>query len=367
LQSHWSRISFVMRPDFWSCATHLPNTPPAKSRCSNDGLKREPMSTILVTGGAGYIGSHVCKTLFAKGHLPVTYDDLSRGNRWAVKWGPLEEGDIADGGHVRAVLEKYAPVAVMHFAAYAYVGESMQRPLDYYRNNVAGTATLLQTLIDFRLVPIVFSSSCATYGVPERVPTPEDHPQRPINPYGQSKLMVERMLVDLHTAYDLRSVALRYFNAAGADPDTEIGEAHDPETHLIPLVIAAARERTTIRIFGTDYETPDGTCIRDYIHVVDIADAHVRALDYLLGGGQSCALNLANACGHSVKEVIAATGRVTARSIRVEAAPRRPGDPPILVGSADRARDVLGWKPERSDLQRQISDAWNWLKSRINT
>jgi UDP-glucose-4-epimerase GalE len=320
------------------------------------------MSKILVTGGAGYIGSHVCKALSAKGYLPITYDNLSRGNRWSVKWGPLEEGDIADSRRLRAVLEKYNPVALMHFAAYAYVGESVQKPLDYYRNNVAGTAALLQTLIDFSLLPVVFSSSCATYGVPERLPIPEDHPQRPINPYGQSKLMVERMLIDLHAAYGLSSIALRYFNASGADPDGEIGETHDPETHLIPLVVTAARDGTAIRVFGTDYETPDGTCIRDYIHVVDIADAHLRALDCLLGGGQSCALNLANARGHSVKEVIVATERVTGRSIRVENAPRRPGDPPVLIGSADRARGVLGWAPARSDLQLQISDSWNWIE-----
>jgi UDP-glucose-4-epimerase GalE len=320
------------------------------------------MSKILVTGGAGYIGSHLCKLLSAKGYLPVTYDNLSRGNRWAVKWGPLEEGDIADSARLRAVLEKYDPVALMHFAAYAYVGESVEKPLDYYRNNVAGTAALLQTLIDFRPLPVVFSSSCATYGVPERVPIPEDHPQRPINPYGQSKLMVERILLDLHAASALSSVALRYFNASGADPDGEIGEAHDPETHLIPLIITAARDGTAIRIFGTDYETADGTCIRDYIHVMDIADAHVRALDYLLGGGRSCALNLANERGHSVKEVIAATERVTGRGIRVENAPRRAGDPPVLIGAADRARKLLGWTPARSDLQHQISDAWHWMK-----
>src|SRR5262249_37365949 len=244
-------------------------------------------------------------------------------------------------------------------------GESVQKPLDYYRNNVAGTATLLQTLIDFRLLPVVFSSSCATYGAPERVPIPEDHPQRPINPYGQSKLIVERMLMDLYTAYGLSSIALRYFNASGADPDGEIGEAHDPETHLIPLVITAARDGTAIRIFGTDYETPDGTCIRDYIHVADIANAHLLALDCMLGGGQSCALNLANERGHSVKEVIATTERVTGRSIRVENAPRRPGDPPVLIGTADRARSLLGWSPARSDLEHQISDAWSWVRKHL--
>jgi UDP-glucose-4-epimerase GalE len=322
-------------------------------------LGKVNMLKVVVTGGAGYIGSHVCKALSAKGFSPIAYDNLSRG-RWAVKWGPLEEGDIADIRRLRAVLEKYEPVALMHFAAYAYVGES--RPLDYYRNNVAATAELLQTLIDYRPLPVVFSSSCATYGIPERVPISEDQPQRPINPYGQSKLVVERMLVDLNAAYGLTSISLRYFNASGADPDGEIGEAHDPETHLIPLVLTAGRAGNTIKIFGTDYETPDGTCVRDYIHVIDIADAHLRALDCLLGGGQSCALNLANARGHSVKEVIACAERVIGHGIRAEGAPRRPGDPAILIGSADRAHNLLGWTPTRSDLLQQITDAWKWME-----
>jgi UDP-glucose-4-epimerase GalE len=318
---------------------------------------------VLVTGGAGYIGSHACKALSQKGCLPITFDNLSRGNRWAVKWGPLEEGDIADGGRLREVLEKFDPVAVMHFAAYAYVGESVAKPLDYYRNNVAATSALLQTLIDFRPLPFIFSSSCATYGLPERLPISEDHPQRPINPYGQSKLIVERMLVDVHAAHGLPSIALRYFNASGADTEGEIGEAHDPETHLIPLALTAARDGTAIQVFGTDYETPDGTCVRDYIHVADIADAHVSALDYLLGGGQSCALNLANSRGYSVNEVIAAAERVVGRGIRVQRVPRRPGDPPVLIGTAERARHLLGWKSDRSDLQRQIADAWRWMNN----
>src|SRR6266568_6476010 len=236
---------------------------------------------ILVTGGAGYIGSHACKALAAAGYVPIAYDNLSRGNRWAVKRGPLEQGDIADPARVRAVLEKYRPAALMHFAAYAYVGESVEQPLLYYKNNFAGTAALLQTVLGFRTIPVVFSSSCASYGVPERVPIPEDHPQRPINPYGYSKLFIERMLADLNVASGLPWIALRYFNAAGADPDGQIGEAHDPETHLTPLVLAAALTGVPVRIFGNDYETPDGTCIRDYIHVSDIADAHLRALEHL--------------------------------------------------------------------------------------
>ena len=266
-----------------------------------------------MTGGAGYIGSHACKALAAKGYVPITYDNLSRGNVWAVKWGPFEHGDIANSQQLRAVLEKYRPRALMHFAAYAYVGESVEQPLLYYGNNFAGTAVLLQTVVDYQCIPVVFSSSCATYGVPERVPITEDHPQRPINPYGYSKLFVERMLADLNVACCLPWIALRYFNAAGADPRGEIGEAHDPETHLIPLVLAAARTGAPVRIFGNDYDTVDGSCVRDYIHVSDIADAHVLALEYLLNGGSSCALNLANARGYSVKEVIAAAETVCGR------------------------------------------------------
>src|SRR3984893_12493547 len=296
---------------------------------------------ILVTGGAGYIGSHACKALAAKGFVPITYDNMSRGNRWAVKWGPFEKGDIADPQRLRAVLEKHHPIAVMHFAAYAYVGESVQQPLLYYQNNFAATAVLLRTVLDFRCIPVVFSSSCASYGVPEHVPIPEDHPQRPINPYGHSKLFVERMLVDLNVACGLPWMALRYFNAAGADPDREIGEAHDPETHLIPLVLRAARDGNPVAVFGDDYDTADGTCVRDYIHVLDIAEAHVRALEYLLGGGASCALNLANARGYSVKEVIATAERVCGKSIQAKMMPRRAGDPAVLVGSLERARAIL--------------------------
>jgi len=228
---------------------------------------------IIVTGGAGYIGSHACKALARRGFESIVFDNLSRGNRWAVKWGPLEFGDVADSARLRAVLEQYRPVAIMHFAAYAYVGESVQDPLLYYRNNVSATASLLQTLVDFESLPVVFSSTCATYGVPERTPIAEDHPQHPINPYGFSKLVVERMLADLDAARGLRSISLRYFNAAGADPDGEIGKAHDPETHLIPLVLAAARDGKSVSVFGDDYDTTDGTCIRDYVHVLDIAEA----------------------------------------------------------------------------------------------
>jgi UDP-glucose-4-epimerase GalE len=321
-----------------------------------------PMRAVLVTGGAGYIGSHVCKALAERHFEPVTVDNLSRGNRWAVKWGPLELADLSDTAALRRIFELYRPSAVMHFAGFAYVGESVEKPLLYYQNNVGGSAALLRVIIDAGIVPVVFSSSCATYGIPESIPIPEEHPQRPINAYGFSKLFVERMLADAGQAHDLRSVSLRYFNAAGADPDGEVGEAHDPEPHLIPRVLAAAHDGTAVTIYGNDYGTADGTCIRDFIHVSDIADAHVCALDYLLSGGTVCALNLANAQGYSVMDVIETARKVSERRIRVEIAPRRPGDPPVLIGSSDRALEVLGWTPRRPRLETQIRDAWNWLQ-----
>jgi UDP-glucose-4-epimerase GalE len=317
---------------------------------------------ILVTGGAGYIGSHACKALAAGGFEPVTYDNLSRGNRWAVKWGPLETGDIGDQARLRAVLDQHQPAAVIHFAAFAYVGESVDNPNLYYQNNVCGSATLLRTVTEYKPIPVVFSSTCATYGVPDQVPIPEGHPQRPINPYGFTKLVVERILADLDQAYGLRSVSLRYFNAAGCDPDGDIGEAHNPETHLIPLVLAAARDGTAVTVFGDDYDTKDGTCVRDYIHVADLADAHVRALKYLLSGGKTCALNLANAHGYSVMDVIQTAERVCGKPIKIKMAPRRAGDPPVLIGSSDRARGALDWKPVRSTVEVQIADAWNWMQ-----
>lgn len=319
---------------------------------------------ILVTGGAGYIGSHVCKALAARGIQPVVYDNLSRGHRWAVQWGPLEEGDIADGARVEAALARHQPAAVMHFAALAYIGESIENPSLYFRNNTVGSAALFRAMVSWRTVPIVFSSTCAVYGVPQTVPVTEDSPPQPINPYGASKLATEQMLMDLGRARDLPHVILRYFNAAGADPGGEIGEAHDPEPHLIPRVLASASDGNAVPIYGDDYDTADGTCVRDFVHVTDIAEAHVRALDYLLAGGGSCVLNLANARGYSVKEVVATAGRVCGKSIRTETVGRRPGDPPVLVGSADRANAVLGWIPQRSALETQIADAWKWMEGR---
>lgn len=316
---------------------------------------------ILVTGGAGYIGSHACKALSRAGYQPIACDNLVYGHPWAVKWGPLEQGEIADRAWLDGLIERYRPLAVMHFAAYAYVGESVRDPGKYYRNNVAGSLTLLEAARDHAVGHFIFSSTCATYGIPERVPIAEDCPQAPINPYGASKWMIERMLADFDQAHGLRSVALRYFNAAGADPDGEIGEDHDPETHLIPLAILAALGRgPELSIFGTDYPTADGTAIRDYIHVTDLADAHVRALDYLLTGEPSLALNLGTGKGYSVREVINAVARVGGREVPTRESARRVGDPPVLVAAPQRAMALLDWRPVHSDLDQIVRTAWDW-------
>ena len=317
------------------------------------------MAKILVTGGAGYIGSHVCQALAACGHTPVAYDNLVNGHRWAVQWGPLEVGDIADRRALEAVVARHAPEAAIHLAAYAYVGESVADP-GKYCNNVAGSLTLLEVLRDRGVARLIFSSTCAVYGIPAATPIGEDAPLAPINPYG-AKRMIERMLADFHEAHGLGSVSLRYFNAAGADPDAQIGEAHDPETHLIPLVLDAARgARAHVRVHGDDYDTPDGTCIRDYIHVSDLADAHLRALDWLGGRGGAHVFNLGNGRGFSVREVIDSARRITGRPVPAEVGPRRPGDPPRLVGSAERARRVLDWRPRYTDLDRIVETAWAW-------
>ncbi|MGC2855121.1 UDP-glucose 4-epimerase GalE [Novispirillum sp. DQ9] len=318
-------------------------------------------ATILVVGGAGYIGSHACKALAAEGFIPVVFDNFHRGHRWAVQWGPLVEGDIRDAAALDAAFAAHRPVAVMHFAALSEVGESVKRPYDFYSNNVCGTLSLLQAMERAGCATIVFSSTCATYGLPETVPIPEDHPQRPINPYGATKLAVEGLLRDAGPALGLRSAVLRYFNAAGADPEAQVGERHEPETHLIPLVLqVAAGRRDCIRVFGDDYPTPDGTCIRDYIHVCDLADAHVLALRHLLAGGDSLELNLGNGAGYSVREVIDTARAVTGHAIPAITEPRRPGDPPVLVGDAAKARALLGWVPRRPALADQIADAWRW-------
>ncbi len=316
---------------------------------------------ILVTGGAGYIGSHAAKALARAGYEPVSYDNLSRGHREAVRWGPLVVGDLADRALVLETLRRHKIAAVMHFAAFAYVGESVAEPALYFRNNVANSLTLFEAMAESEVRHIVFSSTCATYGLPDRMPIGEDAPQRPVNPYGESKLMIERMLHWLGPARGLRHAALRYFNAAGADPEGEIGEEHEPETHLIPLVLLTALgRRQAIDIFGTDYATPDGTAIRDYIHVQDLADAHVLALAHLLTGGDSLALNLGTGEGHSVRAVIDAAERVTGRTIARRETARRAGDPPSLVADARKAKTVLGWTAKHSRLDDIIASAWAW-------
>lgn len=319
---------------------------------------------VLVTGGAGYIGSHACKALAKAGHLPITYDNLVHGHREAVRWGPLVEGDIADRERLDAAIAEFRPDAVMHFAAYAYVGESVTDPGKYYRNNVAGSLTLLEAMRDHRIDRLVFSSTCATYGVPQYTPIDEAHPQAPINPYGASKLAVERMIADFSAAHGLRAISLRYFNAAGADPEGEIGECHDPETHLIPLALAAALGRIPeLAVFGDDYETEDGTCVRDYVHVSDLADAHVLALGALADaapGARAC--NLGNGNGYSVSQVISAVERLTGHSVPVRIGPRRAGDPARLVSASSCAANDLGWRPQLGEMDQIIASAWNWAR-----
>lgn len=316
---------------------------------------------VLICGGAGYIGSHVNKMLSCEGYETVVFDNLVCGHREAVKWGTFIQGDLKNPKEIEGVFERYPIEAVMHFAAYAYVGESVQDPEKYYYNNVVNTLNLLRVMKGHGCKKIIFSSTCATYGEPEQVPITEDMPQRPINPYGASKLMVERILSDYDMAYGLRSVALRYFNAAGADPQGEIGEDHNPETHLIPLMLdAAVGKRSEATVFGTDYPTRDSSCIRDYIHVEDLASAHLLALKYLQNDGCTDAFNLGNERGTSVLEVIEAVRKVTWREFKVTIAQRRPGDPAILVGSSEKARKVLGWEPRYTDIETIVRHAWKW-------
>ncbi len=323
--------------------------------------------TILVTGGAGYIGSHTCKALKNKGFNVVVYDNLVYGHRDLVRWAIFEEGDLLDRGALDTVFKRHSPAAVLHFAAYAYVGESVTDPAKYYRNNVQGSLNLVNAAKEHGVKNFIFSSTCAVYGVPARVPITEDMALNPINPYGNTKLIIEKLLDDYSVAYDIRNVRLRYFNAAGADPESETGEDHTPETHLIPLVLdAAAGLRKGITIYGDDYETPDHTCVRDYIHVTDLAEAHVLALEYLLKGGKTRAINLGNSRGHSVKEVIAATREVTGAEFKVTVGDPRPGDPPSLVGSNKEAKEVLGWNPQRSNINTILEDAWRWHRKRFS-
>lgn len=316
---------------------------------------------VLVTGGAGYIGSHTCKALAKAGHEPLALDNLSSGHRWAVKWGRLLEWDLADMDLLPQFLVKERVEAVLHFAASLLVGESVQEPRKYFWNNVVNTLRLLDAMLAANVKWIVFSSSAAVYGDPQKVPIPEDHPKQPVNPYGETKLAMERALHWYGNAYGLKWVVLRYFNAAGADLDGELGEAHHPEVHLIPLIIEAALgRRSHVEIYGTDYPTPDGTAVRDYIHVTDLADAHVRALNYLASGGASRALNLGTGQGYSVRQVIDATGRLSSSPVPFREGPRRAGDPPILVADTGHAGEILGWKPQYSELEAIIQGAWRW-------
>lgn len=315
---------------------------------------------ILVTGGAGYIGSHTTKHLVSHGHEVVVLDSLARGHRWAVRWGTLEQVDLQDLAGVEKVVQKHRPDAVLHFAAFALVGESVRIPELYYRNNFVGSLNLLEAMVKNEVRRLVFSSTCAVYGVPNG-PLHEDHPKAPVNSYGMSKLMTEQAIADFRLAHGLQACALRYFNASGCDPEGETGEVHDPETHLIPCIFNALLENRAVQLYGTDYPTPDGTCVRDYVHVLDLASAHRLALEKLGAGAELLpAYNLGTGRGHSVREVIAVVEKVTGRQVQVEICPRRPGDPPSLVATAERAQRELGWRPEWTDLEQTVASAWRW-------
>jgi UDP-arabinose 4-epimerase len=318
-------------------------------------------NTVLVTGGAGYIGSHTCKALAEAGFLPVVYDNLSTGHAYAVKWGPFVQGDLNDKAKLNEAFATFSPKAVIHFAANAIVVESMSNPGKYYRNNVGSTISLLEVMSDHGVKNLVFSSTCATYGDPEFLPITENHPQSPINPYGRTKLMIEQMLPDFDMARNIKSVTLRYFNAAGADLQTVIGENHSPETHLIPTIIHTALGlcRETV-VYGTDFNTPDGSAIRDYIHVQDLADAHVSALRWLYLNQKSEQINLGTGKGFSVLEIIEAVQSYTGKKIPVRFESRRPGEPAILTANNTKAIELLRWTPKYSDLQTIIESAWKW-------
>ncbi len=321
------------------------------------------MDNVLVTGGAGYIGSHACKALKAAGFNPVTYDNLSTGWRGAVKFGPLEEGDLLDRARLDAVFETYRPVAVMHFAALSQVGESIEKPGKYWRNNLSGSLNLVEAMTAAGCKRIVFSSTCATYGDQDNVVLDEASAQHPINSYGRSKRAIEDMLADFGLSDGLESVIFRYFNVAGADEDGEVGEFHQPETHLIPLILEAIEgKRGKLKVFGSDYDTPDGTCIRDYVHVMDLVDAHVLGLRWLVDGLGSRVFNLGTGSGFSVREVMQVAAEVTGRAVPHEDAPRRAGDCTRLVSGSERAAQELGWRPDRSTLKTMIADAWRWHK-----
>lgn len=318
---------------------------------------------VLVVGGAGYIGSHVNKLLSKKGYKTVVFDNLVYGHREFLKWGEFVLGDLSNIEQIRLCFRKYKFDAVMHFSAYAYVGESVENPSKYYFNNVSYTLNLLQVMLENGVNNFIFSSTCATYGIPNQIPIPEDHPQNPINPYGWSKLMVEQILKDYGRAYGLKYVIFRYFNAAGADPECEIGEWHEPETHLIPLALKTALGvNDHLKIFGEDYPTPDGTCVRDFIHVDDLAEAHILGLEYLVDTGKSEVFNLGNERGFSVREVVNKVEEITKKRVKTVSWSRREGDPPVLIGSSEKARRILGWIPKYSSIETIIETSWNWEK-----
>ena len=322
------------------------------------------MKNILVVGGAGYIGSHTCKQLKKRGFNPIVFDNLIYGHKEFVKWGEFILGNLSDKEHLKLLFEHYSIDAVMHFAAFAYVGESVNDPAKYYNNNVNATLCLLDVMKEASVNKFIFSSTCATFGNPEYLPIDEKHPQAPINPYGRSKLMVEQILEDYGSAYGLNYVALRYFNASGADIECEIGEKHDPETHLIPLILDTALGKLDfVSVFGTDYDTEDGTAIRDYIHVNDLAEAHILALNYLLAGGHSDVFNLGNGKGFSVQQVIDCVKQVTQKEFQVKYEPRRVGDPAVLIGASAKIKSKLGWQPKFESLEQIIESAWNWHTS----
>jgi len=321
------------------------------------------VSAVLITGGAGYIGSHAAKLVARSGRPVVVYDDLSAGHREAVLGATFVEGDVHDVARLREAMRRHAIGAVLHFAAWLSVGESVHDPVGYYHNNVCGTLAVLEAMVRESVTRVVFSSTAAVFGEPERVPITEDHPARPINPYGQTKLVVEQALPHYARAYGLQSVALRYFNAAGADPEGELGEDHAPEIHLIPRAIEAATGGRPLQVFGEDYPTPDGTCLRDYIHVTDLASAHLLALDALERGGASATYNLGNGQPHSVRQVIETVARVTGRDVRWEAAPRRAGDPAVLYASNARIQASLGWRPQYASLETIVETAWRWHRA----
>jgi UDP-glucose 4-epimerase len=318
---------------------------------------------ILVTGGAGYIGSHFIKALLSRGISPVVYDNLSTGNRWALISKDFYEADLSDHDAVVDVLRKEKIEAVVHFAASTYVGESVENPMKYFGNNYSNTLNLLNAMVKCGVRRFIFSSSCAVYGIPEAIPITEDMPKLPVSPYGAAKHFIEETLRWYERAYGLKYISLRYFNAAGADPEGQTGEVHDPETHLIPLVLMTAiGKREFIEVYGTDYETPDGTCIRDYIHVMDLAGAHILALDFLEKEGASGAFNLGSGRGYSVMDIINASGKITGKTITFKKGIRREGDPPILIADSSRARSVLGWRPEYEDMETIIRHAWGWVQ-----